>query len=319
MEDRGFRVAVATDAARLQPVGERPLIFHGINKSGSLVLTNVLRQAYFRAGRAHQVFSHYHATPSDLGTLADIAEHTRGHAFFVGHYLFGALDPKRHAFVTVLRHPLPRVVSCYSWLQRKHLRQRGAPARVPGWRERYRSWLGRDESVVKGAPLAADGSFPTLAEYARTSFRNHSQVSQFAPGFAPKRGTRLKHMRPADQLEAAKEAIERDIRCIGISEYFEETIFLFAHLCGLEEVAPWQRDERNAERPLVDSLPPADLAAIREGYAPDFELYDFALARFRAQLDVARLQGDIDAYRAAGAGQYKDRILTPAEGALAGA
>jgi Sulfotransferase family len=317
MEDRGFRVAVATDAARLQPVGERPLIFHGINKSGSLVLTNVLRQAYFRAGRAHQVFSHYHATPSDLATLASIAEHTRGHAFFVGHYLFGALDPKRHAFVSVLRHPLPRVVSCYSWLQRKHLKQQGGTA-PGGWRGLYRSWLGREESVVKGAPPAADGSFPTLAEYARTSFRNHSQISQFAPGFAPKRGTRLKHMRPAEQLEAAKEALERDIRCIGISEYFEETIFLFAHLCGLGEVASWQRDERNAERPLVDTLPPADLAAIREGYALDFEFYDFALARFRAQLAAADLRGDIDAYRAAGAGQYKDRILTP-DAAMAGA
>lgn len=310
MKDRrSFRVSVVTEDPRLQPVGDRPLIFHGINKSGSLVLTNVLRKAYFQSGRANQVFSNYHGTPSKLPTLVGIAEHSQGHALFVGHYLYGALDPTQYAFATVLRHPLPRVVSCYSWLKKKHLGQAAARG---GWRETYRElhekmrfWSNRSKG------------FPTLAEYARTSFKSHSQTSQFAPGFAPGRSERLESIDPLDQLDAAKQALEQNIRCLGISEYFEETIFLFAHLCGLEQVEAWSRDERNAKRPLVEELAPSDEAAIREAYALDFELYEFALQLFRRQLAAVALRGDIEAYRQAGLGQYKDRLLDTPKAAAA--
>jgi hypothetical protein len=153
--------------------------------------------------------------------------------------------------------------------------------------------------------------FESLAEYARSSSRGRSQISQFAPGFPLDRKHKVNSMTAGEQLEVAKEAVERDIACIGIAEYFEETIFLFAHICGLKSVEAWRRDERNPSRQLVGNLSAEDESIIKECYALEFEFYEFVLLKFHEQLTNVDIGGDIAAYKKAGASQYKDRILAP--------
>ena len=191
---RRFSVAARGDALPL--LTSRRVVFDGINKSGSLAMTNVLREAYHFDGRANQFFSHYHSCPKSLPELIRIIKNSRsGHGFFVGHYLYRAFDPDLPgcAIVTQFRHPLSRVLSCYSWLKRKHA-----------------------ESTVTAA------SFPTLEQWVkRTKGRAHSQAIQFGVGF----GEWAEASEPDKDLRALLDRalgnIEKHVAWYGIAEYFE--------------------------------------------------------------------------------------------------
>ncbi|MBK6288151.1 MAG: hypothetical protein IPJ33_16225 [Gammaproteobacteria bacterium] len=274
-----YRVQLRNPRA-FSPSGERKIVFHGVNKSGSSAMAKVLGAAYEDAGRGTEFHSHYRGAARSEDEFRRLIEQTPGPGFYVGHYLYGAFFIPRasHLLVTQFRHPLPRTVSVYQWLKRK---------------------------------ADADGkAFPVLEDWVRRNGgRAHSQIGQFALPHMPDRARILAAMSTARMLAMAKENIERDIACIGIAEYFEESIFLFAHLCGLERVRAWKRDNRNRNRPLVWDLPPATQALIRELMHADFELYEWAVERFFAQLRRASIAGDIEAYKRDCEPQYKDRLI----------
>lgn len=261
------------------------IVFHGINKSGSLALANVIRASFFRHHRANQFFSHYHRVPATLEDLIQIMEFSSGPSFFVAHYLYGAFQhplPGRMLF-TQFRHPLPRVVSCYQWLRNKHASKQGS---------------------------AED--FPTLKEFVRsTGGKKHSQIVQFGVGFGgtpEQRANATKRMHAKDIYERALDAINRDVSLIGLAEHFEETIFIVAHACGLTQVPAWQRDDRNTGRPLVNELPQDVCDLIREVYVYDFYLYDWAKKRFFEQLSEITFGPSLDEYKNVCRSSYKDRL-----------
>jgi hypothetical protein len=142
-----------------------------------------------------------------------------------------------------------------------------------------------------------------------TGGRSHSQVAQFAAPFVAARRELLLAMTPEEMQRQARAHIARDVDCIGIAEYFEESIFLFAAQCGLACVGAWRRDNRNKDRVMTWDLPAGARELIENVFRQDFLLYDWVLDRFFAQLRQVGLGGDIDAYRAACADQYKDRLL----------
>jgi hypothetical protein len=281
--ERRYRVALRRPRA-LTPTRQGPVrIFHGVNKSGSLAMARVLAEAYADAGRAAEFHSHYRGDAASGEAFLQLIEGAKGAAFFVGHNLYGAssLPRAQYRLLTQLRHPLPRVVSCYHWLKRRHLREGGEEA-----------------------------SFPSLDQWVvATRGRSYSQLAQFAVPFVPARQELLAALSPEQLQQQARVNIARDVDCIGIAEYFEESIFLFAAVCGLDRVPAWRRDNRNKDRVMTWDLPQGTRELIEEVYRQDFLLYDWALERFFAQLRRVGLAGDIDAYRQACAEQYKDRLL----------
>jgi len=260
------------------------VVFHGINKSGSLAMANVLFEAYRHHGREKQFHSHYHHRPKTQAELvALINSTTRGHAFFVGHQLYRAFDPRLPgcAIVTQLRHPLSRVLSVHSWLKMRHAR------------------------------FKSKNPYPTLEKWvADSKGSKYSQVVQLAVGF----GEYADKTVAADDLKAllerALENVESHFTWCGFAEHFEESIFVLARLCGLESVLPWQKDDRNAGREPVSSLTAAQRDLIRNVFWADFELYDRLLARFQERIAGMTFSDDLAAYRQACASQYKDRIVT---------
>jgi hypothetical protein len=254
---------------------ERQVIFHGVNKSGSLVMTDVLMRGYYRARRANQFFTTYKGMPHNPQLMRRIIANSSGHAFFGGHYLYGSYParPAKHLLTTQFRNPLPRARSCYEWLR--------AQDSVDGLT--FLQWLDSRGGLT------------------------HSQVRQFSVGYG---GDAERHLGLSmeDHLARALEAIERDVRWFGIAEYFEESAFTMAALCGLPSIPAWTRDDRNAGRPLVDSWAPEEVEAVQHVYRADFELYAWALERFRQNLARLEFTADLDRYKAACAGQYKDRL-----------
>lgn len=261
------------------------VVFHGINKSGSLAMAGVIGEAMQHAGRGEDFFSHYHMSLVPTEVYRDLVAARTGRFFAVGHYLYGSMRPAhRRIWITQFRHPLPRAVSAYQWLKNKHVGQHGT----------------------------AEG-FPELSDFVRqTRGIAHSQVIQFGKAFGRFRDSEARRLLPPKVLyELSVEAIERDVTCLGIAEHFEESIFCFAALCGLPNVAPWQRDTRNKGRTPVDELTEAERDVIREVYQWDFALYNWALRRFREQNARIAFGPSLQRYKAACEGQYnRDRLLS---------
>lgn len=257
------------------------IVFHAVNKSGSLCMANVLRKSYIQHGRASEFQSFYHKPACSLGAYRERINQSRGHVFFVAHYLYGAVEaPKENrAVISQMRHPVPRVISCYQWLRNKHIRKNGSPD----------GFLTLEEFVIKGGGKA------------------HSQLLQFGAGF----GANSRELAKAtchDLLLRSQERIERDLRLVGIAEQFEESVFLFAHLCGLPAVSRWRQDNRNKGRPLVSETPRRITNLIADIHCDEITLYDWAKRRFEREVAAAEIAGELEEYKTACADEYKERM-----------
>jgi hypothetical protein len=268
---------------------ERRVVFHGVNKSGSLAAARVLREAYHHDRRAHEFFSQYMGVPRHYkDAVAIIRDAGRGHALFIGHRLYRALEPDDGRLtITQFRHPLPRIVSIYHWL--KHRGERGF-GDAPGY--------GPAET------------FPTLEEFVeRGRGVAHSQINQIGIGFGSDAAKLRKGAKAADVYERAVEALERDIHWFGIAEELEESLFTYAAICGLPSLAPWARDDRNTGRQMVWDLPDSTRSLIEEVYAAELGFYRTARDLFRQRLERLEFGADLAAYKTACESEYKDRLL----------
>jgi hypothetical protein len=282
-----FKVLVNGD---LEPyrAEDKVVIFHGVNKSGSMCLANVLRTAYILARRRKQFYCHYHRGRLEFDEMLQRIEDATPHRIFISHHLYGKVAPRHDRyFATMFRHPLVRVISGYQWTKNKFVAQGNAPE-----------------------------EFQTLEEFVeRGGGISWSLIAQFARAFAhPKRSTKWTPS-PEETYQQCRQNLERDVRWFGIAELFEETIFIFAAICGLPRVPAWERDVRNPGRALARELPATSEAMIRHFYRYDFALYEHALDLFRERLSQLELAGDFSAYKAYCAGEYKERLLVEQEAA----
>ncbi|MDQ3414115.1 MAG: hypothetical protein M3480_03945 [Verrucomicrobiota bacterium] len=260
----------------------RTIVFHGVNKSGSMCLSNVFRTAYILAERRDEFYCHYHRPRVEFDELLRNIDRSVGPALFISHNLYGAvtLNPQR-VMTSMFRHPLPRVVSGYQWLKTRFVENGGKP-------EEFQSL---EEFVEKGQGLT------------------WSQIAQFGIGYDPEVRGKKWTRTPEETYQLCRENIERDLHWFGIAELFEETIFIFAAICGLSRVTAWEKDVRNPGRALASELSPAAQEMIRHYYRYDFELYNHVLSLFRERLSRLQVGGEFAAYKSACAAEYKERLL----------
>lgn len=278
---RRYQVEVSGDIERFR-AGTKTLVFHGINKSGSMCLSNVFRTAYILASRRSEFYCHYHRPRYDFDELLRRIENSTGPALFISHNLYGAVTlTQQHLLVSMFRHPLPRIVSGYQWVKNRFVENGGSP-------EGFQTL---EEFVEKGAGIT------------------WSQIAQFGIGYDPKVRGRIWRLSAQETYELCMKNIERDLHWFGVAELFEETIFIFAAICGLPQVPAWERDMRNPGRALTNELSPAQQEMIRHYYRYDFKLYAYALALFRERLGRLEFGGDFASYKIACAREYKERLL----------
>ena len=279
--DEAFAVELRTTV--VPRAGDRPVVFHGVNKSGSLVMSTVMREAYYAQRRANQFFSAYHGIPKFPEDFNRILTHSTGHAFFVAHYIYRDMQiPPEALLVTQLRHPLPRVLSVYGWLKRNHLNRSGG---------------------------SLDG-FPALEPWIKAmKGRGHTQMAQFAN----KVGTTKAEMKALSNQEIYDRAVanfDRDVAWFGIAELFEESIFALAHVCGVDAVPPWQKDTRNRWRQPLAETDEHIVELIHETYEHEFRFYERGLAIFRERLEEIEFNPELEAYKARCAAEYGERLVS---------
>ena len=278
------RYAVDATSPMFDGMDDMQVVFHGINKSGSKAMASVLRRALIHAKRPDEDLSHYHCKPPvSLDEFRSRVEAKPGRSLVVGHYLYGYLRPQpRRIWVTQFRHPLPRIISAYHWLKNKHIAARGS----------------------------AEG-FYSFSKFVYSSRGvAHSQVLQLGRGFGKYGESDAKMSLSGENLfEMSVEALERDFTAIAIAERFEESIFTFAGLLGLETVDAWRKDDRNKGRPPIEELTVAERGLVREIYHWDYKLYDWALKRFDEQCSKIDFGPGLAEYAKACSGEYKDRLV----------
>ena len=202
---------------------ERPVIFHGVNKSGSLSFAKALQKSYAATGRSEEYMCRYLGIPSTRdGAMERMSKNPKRRQILIDHGLVGFEESVPSAgFATLLRHPARRVLSCFFWLQSHH------PDLV----------LGRD-----------------FSSWIRAEGMAYSQIRQFAYNHlsAKERGE-ITQMKIGDIGARAAAFFEDRVDWFGITELFEESLLTFHWELGLDHIAPWETDMRNTAQPRYDS------------------------------------------------------------------
>ena len=256
------------------------VVFHGVNKSGSMAMAMALRAAFNNANRGEEFQSHYFIGGSLEAYIETIKDYSEP-GFFLGHYLYGALsNHPRRVWTTQFRHPVPRILSAYNWLKSRHFRRSSEP-------------------------------FPSLEDFVeKTKGVAHSQVAQFGLGFGRLRQSKVRRkLDSSDLYELSRESLERDFPWFGIAEYFDESLFALASLVGIPGVLPWKRDQRNPGRVLSHEISEEIRQLIEEVFHHDMLLYEFAVDEFLAKVEPLQSDGNFLEYKSLCADQYNDRIL----------
>ncbi len=254
-------------------LSDGPVVIHSINKSGSLAL--------FKTFRRHPDMVTV-TVPSDPRNVAPALQEAQGRSRYLimGHNLYtSSLPPEPTGWVTLLRNPVARAVSIYSWWE----------LRAP-------------ESV-------AQLSFERWIE--SPGFLTYSMTSQFTAPFdlsSEDRREVILSMDDATALRTAVARIDRDFAFVGIAEDYEATLFLLAGGIGLTSLPLWRRDVRNPKRPLVETLPDEQRAVIQDRWQADFQLHEHYSVRLTAQSASLRETPEYLAYQAATGSEYKEKF-----------
>lgn len=190
------------------------------------------------------------------------------------------LTGARIRYFTLLRHPVQRFVSCYSWLSLH--------------KDRDLHWV---PQIIR-----AGASLPEYAEHVLAT-------SEYPGGLWPCeyftqnwQSCGLVPQTLALELVAATFVLEKFFTVVGITELFDESLYVFYKQMGLPRLPRW-RLRGNSGAPGAESLPAELRAKIQRLMAPEIWLYELykafflerfqpELAEFRAMGQTLRIEGD---------------------------
>lgn len=168
----------------------------------------------------------------------------------MGHFPFGLHEAieRPSTYLTLVRDPIDRVLSAY---QHRVVRQRFA--------------LSLEDYIRSERDPAMHNHQVRLLSGGRPDRRNR-----------PGRGS----------LEKAMRNVEDHFALVGLTERFDESVVLAAHLFGWRKTA-YRRQNEGRGRPRREDLAPELLMILERTNELDRELLEWARARFQQQLDVS--------------------------------
>lgn len=224
-----------------------PIAFLHIHKTGGTTLKAAMTRV-FGGSRVLNISTANHAnnTRDVRAFLADPDPHI---AVVTGHFWIGALVPAPgpHRRITMLRHPVDRLLSLYYYfLKRQEM-------------GRWQEFAGMEN--------------PTLQEAIRAAVPDR-QVKALSRGMPPRESTR-------EDLETAKRHLAESFAAFGLQERFNESLVLFAQSLGWERLPLYRRYKRS-RRPR--EVPPGIPELVAELNPLDMELYAYAEALFAERI-----------------------------------
>ena len=196
--------------------------------------------------------------------LSRLDENQRTRIHYVeGHLGYGVDDiiRRKTRSLTILRNPVDRAKSTYHHLQRPDVKTRHG---VPD--------LGLVELVSLKKAWGAAHYFDNCQVRYLAGHKGKPVLVPFG------KCTR-------SMLEKAKERVEQ-ITFVGLTEFYEESVALLCHILGWS-FAPVIHANRSREMGNDEPLTPSEASLLEEINELDLELYGFAQARFRRDIEGA--------------------------------
>lgn len=180
-----------------------------------------------------------------------------------GHFAFGIHAHVGDApnYVTVLRNPIERVISEYFYMKQKGFYYQ--------------------ELILK-----EDLSLANYLNHPETEYLNNLQT-RLISGVTYENGDKV-----TDEIYEIALKNLREMRTVGISEKFSESLALFAILLKWERIPIHTIANRNDQRPKIDSLDSDTIKQIEQREKYDLALYNEAKKLFSDQLRTNREQID---------------------------
>jgi hypothetical protein len=231
---------------RTATVDREALIFLHIPKTAGTTLNRIIEWQY-SALSIFTVDPHgIRATPERFKTLSE--ERRRQLRVVRGHMVYGIHEflPQGATYITMLRDPVARLLSAYSFILRRPLN--------PMHRKLKRGQLGV-EAFIRLTPNRQNLQCRILAGIKDVT---------------------------CDQsvLDIAKENITKSFSVVGLCERFQESLILMAETFGWK-IPYYENRKVSKVRPALE---PSVVNMIREHNQLDMELYEFARKRFEDSL-----------------------------------
>lgn len=224
------------------------LIFLHIPKTGGSTLNPVLDWNY--QDKSFQITKYEQIAPFINLSDAEKAQYNvlLGQIFFGIHQYIN----QDCTYLTMLRHPIKRLVSQYYYLnvRRKRLGEKQ-----------------KDISIERFLELEP--------------FQAYMQLNLIAGGDSIDEA--LRRQLPDDALERAKTNIEAHFPVVGVVNRYDESLLLMKYALGWKRTF-YTRHNVNKGHPTFEDFPKETQRVIEQACAPDLELFEYAEKRLETQL-----------------------------------
>lgn len=259
--------------------GTVPIIVHIEHTGGTTMLDIISRQ--YRARELYQVYKWRKEKPTTRFMQMPEAERARYKAI-VGHLYYGFHRHVPHptCYVTLLRDPVSRILSSYTYaLRHKNFRRH----------ERYVAGLVSWEEHLTNHPAGT------------------RQITRIAGGDDTVIQVRRNPDVPPDILETAIANLEADFSFVGLQERYDESLLMMRHVLNWQQPIHYVRQNTAKKRLTLNDLSAHDRALVEKAAELETPLYEYAKKRFEAQIaaylgdierDLAQLRADNERYAA---------------------
>jgi hypothetical protein len=237
---------------------ENALIFLHIPKAAGTTLHKILERQYKQSEIFEIDGSKVLASIKEFTNLS--LEQRSKIKLLKGHMPFGLHEhlPRPSVYITVLRHPIDRVISHYYYTLQTPYHY--LHERVKSQKMTLRDYV---ESEISG-------------ELDNGQVRLLAGVDMEIP--FGKCSRKL--------LEQAKNNLENHFAFVGLAEYFNETILLMKKVLGWKRYPVYQTMNPTKAKPHISQIPEDTLRAIEKRNELDIELYELVAKDFRVQMNL---------------------------------
>jgi len=239
------------------------IIFLHIMKSGGMTLQRMLRERYGPTvvSRAGRFARHLVAPVPRANSLAEALSRKRPQErWATGHFCYGVHDllPRPFTYITLLRHPVERLVSLYYYSKHE----------PHSFYHRQARDVSLDKFLLETKLHELDnGQLRVIVGGSTDYFTNRTP-----------RGECSEQM-----LQTAQRHIEESFCVAGVTERFDETVLLLGKTLGWKSCRYLRRNKgrTTAERKTLD---PVVRAEVQQRNELDYRLYDWVRGRLEAQI-----------------------------------
>lgn len=256
--------------------GVMPIFMH-IEHTGGSTLNQIIDRQYAERDR-YKIYRLGQGVVARFMALPE-AERQRFKLVY-GHLFYGIHRhiPGQSRYLTIIRHPVDRIIASYTFLSRKTKNRR--------------------HDIYKTSAVSWQDH---LAER-RDEIR---QISRILGGDDELLKRRRMQALPENALETAIAHLENDFAMVGLQDRYDESLLMMRHVLNWQKPIVYVRQNVTTKRVTLADLPADDRALIEKAAEIEMPLYEYAKKRFAAQVtaypgdlerDLAQLRKDNERY-----------------------